>query len=143
MNRWLSGIFLVVLLLMTWSNSAVAQVSLSSITGRVEDASGAEVPGAMISVTSLETGVVRTVTAEGDGSYRVLSLPVGRYEIKAEKAGFKAEIQSGVDLAVGQQALVNLKLEVGQVQQEVTVTGESSLVNTTTESVSGWSMKRR
>ncbi len=91
----------------------------------------------MISVTSLETGVVRTVTAEGDGSYRVLSLPVGRYEVKAEKAGFKAEIQSGVDLAVGQQAVVNLKLEVGQVQQQVTVTGEASLVNTTTDSVSG------
>jgi len=91
----------------------------------------------MISARNLETGAVRTVTAEADGSYRILSLPVGRYELKAEKAGFKAEIKSGVNLAVDQQAVVNLKLEVGEVQQQVTVTGEASLVNTTTESVSG------
>jgi hypothetical protein len=137
MNRCFSVLLLVVLLLLACVSPAMAQVSSASLTGRIEDASGAEVPGAMVSVTSLETGVVRSVTSEADGSYRVLSLPVGRYEVKAEKAGFKAEIQSGINLAVGQQGTVNLKLEVGQVQQQVTVNGEASVVNTTTESVSG------
>ena len=137
MNRWPWGLLLVVLLLLVCGNFTLAQVSSGSLTGRIEDASGAGVPGAMVSVTSLETGVVRSVTTESDGSYRALSLPVGRYEVKAEKAGFKAEVQSGINLVVGQQAVVNLNLEVGQVQQQVTVTGESALVNTTTESVSG------
>jgi Carboxypeptidase regulatory-like domain len=136
MNRLRGMLLLAVWILLVCGNSALAQVS-ASLTGRVEDASGAGVPGTMVSVTSLETGVVRSATTEDDGSYRVLSLPVGRYEVKAEKTGFKAQIQSGVELAVGQQAVVNLKLEVGQVQQQVTVTGEASLVNTTTESMSG------
>ncbi len=137
MNRWLSGLVTVALLLLTCGAFALAQVSSASLTGRIEDSSGAEVPGAMVSVTNLETGVVRSVATEADGSYRVLSLAVGRYEVKAEKTGFKAAVQTGIDLAVGQQGTVNLKLEIGQVQQEVTVNGEASVVNTTTESVAG------
>jgi hypothetical protein len=143
MNKWKNvtrvfvRLLLVALLLWAASSSAMAQVSSASLTGRIEDSSGAGVPGAMVSVTSLETGVVRTVTTEGDGSYRVLSLAVGRYQLKAEKTGFKAAIQSGIDLVVGQQAVVNLNLEVGQVQQQVTVTSEAPVVNTSTESISG------
>jgi hypothetical protein len=133
----LMRLFLAACLLLGWSHFALAQVSSASIVGRVEDSSGAGVPGAMVSITSLETGVARSVTADAEGGYRVLSLSVGRYDVKAEKAGFKVEIQSGIDLVVGQEAVVNLKLEVGQVEQKVTVTGEATLVNTTTESVSG------
>jgi carboxypeptidase family protein len=127
---------LMCLLLLARSNFALAQVS-ASIAGRIEDASGAAVPETAVAVTSQETGVTRTVTADAAGDYRVLSLPVGRYEIKAEKAGFKAAVQTGINLVVGQQAVVNLRLEVGEVQQQVTVTGEAALVNTTTASVAG------
>src|SRR5580700_3954798 len=91
----LARLFLTVCLFLGWSHSVLAQVSSASIVGRIEDSSGAGVPGATMTVTSLETGVARSVTAEGDGSYRVLSLAVGRYEVKAEKAGFKVEVQSG------------------------------------------------
>ena len=113
-----------------------AQVT-ASVSGRVEDSSGAALPGAAVTVTSLETGAGRTLRADEAGTYRVLSLPVGRYEVKAEAAGFKSAVQTGVNLAVGEVAVVNLKLEVGAVQDEVTVTGEAPLVNTTTASVSG------
>jgi carboxypeptidase family protein len=129
-------VFLMGLLFLANSHFASAQVS-ASITGRIEDASGAAIPEAAVAVTSQETGVTRTVTADAAGNYRVLSLPVGRYEVKAEKAGFKAAVQAGINLVVGQQAVLNLKLEVGEVQQQVTVTGEVPLVNTTTASVSG------
>jgi carboxypeptidase family protein len=129
-------LFLTALLIVTGANVVLAQVT-ASIMGRIEDASGAAVPETTVAVTSQETGVTRTVSADEAGNYRVLSLPVGRYELKAEKAGFKAAVQTGINLVVGQQAVVNLTLEVGEVQQQVTVTGEAALVNTTTASVAG------
>src|SRR5437660_3176389 len=113
-----------------------AQVT-ASVSGRVEDASGASVPGATVTVNSLETGASRTVATDAAGTYRVLLLPVGRYEIKAEAPGFRAALQSGISLVVGQEAVVSLKLAVGAVQEQVTVTEEGPLVNTTTASVSG------
>jgi hypothetical protein len=129
-------LLLAVLLLLALGHSVSAQVT-ASMTGRIEDASGAGVPDAMVTVTSLETGTARTATTDSQGEYRVPSLSVGRYEVKAEKAGFKVAVQSGIDLVVGQQAAINLRLEVGQVQQQVTVTSEAPIVNTTTASVSG------
>src|SRR5881296_3559593 len=113
-----------------------AQVA-ASVSGRVEDSTGAAVPGANVTVTSAETGAARTLRSDETGSYRVLSLAVGRYEVKAEAAGFKSALQTGINLNVGEAAVVNLRLEVGAIQDEVTVTGEAPLVNTTTASVSG------
>src|SRR6058998_413356 len=113
-----------------------AQVT-ASVSGRVEDSTGAAVPGANVTVTSAETGAARTLRSDETGSYRVLSLAVGRYEVKAEAAGFKSALQTGINLNVGEAAVVNLRLEVGAIQDEVTVTGEAPLVNTTTASVSG------
>ena len=136
-NRF--GVFSVILaafLLMASLPVAFAQVS-ASVSGRVEDPTGAAIPGAAVAVTSLETGAARTVTADEAGNYRVLSLPVGLYEVRAEKTGFKAGVKTGINLVVGQQAVVNVRLEVGAVQEQVTVTGEAPLVNTTTASVSG------
>src|SRR5580700_2715403 len=129
-------LFSVALLLLTMSHSALAQVT-ASITGRVDDASGAGVPDAQVTVTSLETATARTATTDAQGGYRVPSLQIGRYEVKAEKAGFKVAVQSGINLVVGQEAAINLTLEVGQVQQQVTVTSEAPIINTTTSSVSG------
>jgi len=126
----------VVLGLLASSQVASAQVA-ASISGRVEDPSAAPIAGAAVTVTSIETGAMRNVTTDAGGSYQVLSLQVGRYEVKAEKQGFKAELQTGIDLVVGQQAVVNLTMELGTVAQTVTVTGEAPIVNTTTESVSG------
>lgn len=127
----------VFLCLMACASTALAQVSSGAISGNVQDASGAAVASAAITVKSLETGAVRTVATDDGGHYEVLSLPVGRYEVRAEKAGFSAAVQTGIDLAVGQQAVVSLALSVGTVQQQVTVSAEAALVNTTTASVAG------
>ena len=113
-----------------------AQVT-ASISGRVEDPSGAAIPGATVTLTSTETGATRTVKTDAAGSYRVLSLPVGQYEIRAEASGFKVGVRTGVTLVVGQEAVMNLGLEVGQVAESVTVSEEAPIVNTTTASVSG------
>src|SRR5256886_1855864 len=136
-ERKLSAHTLAALLWISFAVGTINAQVTATVSGRVEDSSGAAVPGASVTVTSVETGAGRTATTNETGTYRVLSLPVGRYEVKAELAGFKSALQTGVNLAVGEKAVVNLKLEVGAAQELVTVTGEAPLVNTTTASVSG------
>jgi Carboxypeptidase regulatory-like domain len=114
----------------------LAQVS-ASVVGTVKDTSGAVVPGATVTVRNLETAETRTVTTNATGYYRVLSLPVGRYEVAAAQSGFKKGIRTGINLVVGQEAVVDFNLEVGEVQQEVTVSAEAPIVNTTTAPTSG------
>jgi carboxypeptidase family protein len=109
----------------------------TAISGKVEDSSGASVAGATVTVKNLETGATRVVTTNEAGNFRVLSPPLGPQEVKAEKTGFKAAVRLGINLVVGQEAVVNLRLEVGEFLQEVTVTEEVSVVNTTTAPVSG------
>jgi hypothetical protein len=113
-----------------------AQVT-GSLSGRVEDPSGMSVAGAAITVRSLESGATRTTTTNEEGDYTVLSLPLGAQEVKAEKSGFKAAVRTGIDLKVAQDAVVNLRLEVGDLAQQIVVSAESPVVNTTTEPVSG------
>jgi hypothetical protein len=113
-----------------------AQVS-AAISGKVEDPSGAGVSGATVTVKSLETAATRAVTTDETGNYRALSLPLGPQVVKAEKEGFKAQVRTGINLSVGQQAVVNLRLEIGDFVQQVTVSEQNSVVNTTTDSVSG------
>src|SRR5439155_14731981 len=88
-----------------------AQVT-ATISGRVEDASGAAIGGATVTVLSLETGSTRVVTTDGTGNFRALFLPLGQHEVKAAKTGFKAGVRSGINLEVGQEAVVNLRLEI-------------------------------
>ncbi len=113
-----------------------AQVS-AAISGKVVDASGSAVNGAVITVKSLETGATRTVMTDGEGDFRALSLPLGPQSVKVEKPGFKTVVRTGIRLDVGQEAVVNFKLEVGDVVQQVTVSEEAPLVNITTSPVSG------
>src|SRR5437016_12941501 len=84
---------------------ACAQVT-ATISGKVEDASGAAVGGAIVAVKNLETGAIRTVTTDEMGNYRLVSLPVGSQEVRAEKPGFRTTLRTGISLAVGQEAVV-------------------------------------
>src|SRR5438094_9398163 len=113
-----------------------AQVT-ASISGRVEDSSGAAIPGATVTATNVETGATRAVRTDESGGYRVPSLPVGQYEIRAETGGVRAAVRRGINLAAGQEAVMNCSLEVGHVAESVTVTGGAPLVNTTTTAVPG------
>ena len=112
-----------------------AQVS-AAISGGVTDPSGAAIPGAMVTVKSLETGASRTVTTNDSGDYTVVGLPLGPQEVTAEKPNF-VSARTGVTLVVGQEAVVNLFLTIGELPERVAVTDETPLVNTTTSDVSG------
>ena len=123
------------LVLASWP-SAQAQVA-ASITGSINDPSGAPISGAEIVVKSLETGALRnTVTDEG-GRYQVLALAVGEYEVRATKSGFQEEVRNGIHLVVGQEARVDLKLAVGEIKQRITVTEDAPILTTTTLDISG------
>ena len=133
---WLLNLLALVLAFLVSAASGWAQVA-GAISGTVEDASGAAMSGVTVTVKSLEIGTERIVATDEAGNYTVLSLPVGLQEVKAKKKGFKTAVRTGINLSVGQQAVVNLRLEVGEFIQEVTVSEETPLVNTTTALLSG------
>src|SRR2546428_6743870 len=139
------GIFVVVIVatIVLGTSLVFGQTSTATILGTVRDPSGALVPGVSISVKHTESGLTRTVVSSERGSYNVPLLPVGAYEITTTMPGFKQEVRSGINLVVGQEAVVDLTLEVGANAEQVTVTGEAPLVNTTTASVSGLANERQ
>src|SRR5579864_3597534 len=116
--------------------SVLAQTT-ATITGTVTDDTGAVVPNVKITVTSVGTGLTRNLVTDTRGQYAALSLPVGQYEIRAESPGFAPVVRSGITLDVGQQAVVDVQLKVGNVQQAITVNAEPPLVNTTPASTAG------
>jgi hypothetical protein len=116
--------------------SARAQVS-ASIKGAVTDPSGAPVPSAAVRAKSLETGAIRSAVTDDAGRYLVLSLPVGEYEIRVAKAGFQDAIRTGIHLVVGEEASVDLRLQVGVEISQITVTADAPIVSTTTRDISG------
>src|SRR6516162_855510 len=89
------------LLLMGSFDSTLAQVT-ATVSGRVEDATGASVGGAIVTIKSLETGTTRTVTTDEVGNYRAVSIGVGTQEVRAAKPGFRSAVRTGVNLVVGQ-----------------------------------------
>lgn len=127
---------LVISLLATAAVPVWSQVA-AAISGRVEDATGAAIGGATVTVKSLETGVSRGATTDDAGNFSVFSLPVGPQEIRVNKSGFKEAVRTGVSLEVAQQAVVNVQLQVGEFAQQVVVSAEAPVVNTTTSSVRG------
>ncbi|MCH7805338.1 MAG: carboxypeptidase regulatory-like domain-containing protein, partial [Acidobacteria bacterium] len=126
----------IAVLVLVFSPVAVAQVITGTIIGTVSDETGAVLPGVEITVRNQDTGISRSVVSNDEGSYRAQSLALGPYEVRAELAGFQTAIRTGIGLTVGQQAVVNLELRVGEITEQVFVTGEASLVETTRSTVS-------
>jgi hypothetical protein len=116
--------------------SARAQVS-ASIKGTVTDPSGAPVPSVDVKTTNLETGAIRSSITDDAGRYLLLSLPVGEYEIRVAKAGFQDAIRSGIHLVVGEEANVDLRLQVGVEISQIIVKADAPIVSTTTKDISG------
>jgi hypothetical protein len=132
----LSVVLFAFVLLALMAVPAWSQVS-GAISGKVTDATGGGVGGAAVTVKSLETGATRSTITDEAGNFRIFSLPVGPQEIRVNKTGFKEAVRTGVNLQVGQQAVVNFQLEVGEIAQQVVVSAGAPVVNTTTESARG------
>jgi Carboxypeptidase regulatory-like domain len=126
-----------IVVLIAFGSCLVFGQSTAAISGVVRDSSGAVVPGVTVTVRHIESGLARTAVTNESGSYVIQLLPVGAYEITTDLPGFKQAVRRGVNLVVGQEAVVNMTLEVGAAAELVTVTGEAPIVNTTLASTSG------
>lgn len=118
-----------------FAGSAWAQDS-GSIGGSVADATGSPIAGGAIQVKNAETGLVRTLTTDSSGRYEAPELPVGAYEITAEKAGFQ-KTEAKLTLVLGQRATVNLVLSVAELQQNIQVQETAISEDVTSTETSG------
>lgn len=110
--------------------SAAAQAVSGSIAGVVRDSTGATIPGATITITSLERKTVDTVVSNESGHYLKDRMIPGTYEVKTELTGFKTAVVPKVSVSVDTQTPVDFTLELGQVSEQVEVTGGSPLLKT-------------
>jgi hypothetical protein len=129
--------FLLMLTLIAGPPALWAQSTTATIAGTVSDESGAVLPNAEITATNTATGVKRTVASDAAGRYLIPQLAPGTYDVAATLTGFATQVQQGITLAVSQQGTLNLRMRVGSVAEQVTVTAEAPLVNTASGTVSG------
>lgn len=127
------GVFLILFVVVT---AAFAQGGGNvAITGTVTDSSGAVVAGATVTVTQKNTSVIRTDTTNGTGQFNVVSIPPATYTVAVEAQGFKKYVQDVVLLA-DQIRNMDIRLQVGQTNQQVTVEASSVAVNTSSQELS-------
>ena len=116
---------------------AYAQQTTGNITGRILDAQSAAVPGVTVTVKNSQTGFTRSDVSDAEGIYRLNALPVGTYDLTAELQGFNKVDNKGIVVNVGQSLDLGLTMNVATVQENVTVTGETPLIETRSSSVGG------
>jgi hypothetical protein len=118
-------LFVSIIFLSAGSALAQAQASTADLSGTVVDPNGAVVAGATVTARNSATGIERTVTTTSDGTYQIIGLPPGEYQITAEAATFKKVVISPVRLTVGQSANLAVKMEIGAADAVVNVSGDS------------------
>ena len=116
---------------------ALAQQTAGNVSGRILDAQGAAVPGVTVTARNPQTGFVRTDVSDGEGIYRLTSLPVGTYEITGELSGFATYSRKDVTVNVAQTTDINIELKLAGISEAVNVTAEQPMVKTTDSSVGG------
>lgn len=109
--------------------SASAQETTGTLSGKLTDGQGLALPGVTVTVTG--TQGAKSFTTDGEGVFRASFLVPGSYDVRAELQGFKAVEQKSVPVSLGQTTSITLKLEVGGITETVSVTGTSSIVDTT------------
>src|SRR5579863_7388078 len=125
---------LIAMVLPSWG---AAQNINASISGVITDPSGAVVPGATLTLTSLDTLAVATFKSRSDGHYAFPNLGPGRYELKASATGFRDYVRTGIVLGITQQARVDVRLQVGAAIDRVEVRQNVSPLNTENATVEG------
>jgi hypothetical protein len=120
-----------VLISLVASGTGWAQaVAGSQVSGVVKDSSGAVLPGVEVTITNTDTGAARTAFTGGDGSYVLPNLPVGPYKFKAVLQGFNTYVKEGIVLQVNSNPTFEVTLTVGNVGEQVTVTADTTTVET-------------
>lgn len=136
MQRSVSRLLLPIMVLLALVVSAFGQVPTGTITGTVLDASGAVVPKAAITIKNKATGLERKIESSSDGTFSAPALAAGDYEITTTVQGFRTSIRE-VTLATGAIVTLEMRLEIGQTTEIVTVEGTSSQINYESHTVDG------
>ena len=108
---------------------AQSQAINGAIEGTIKDPSGAVLPGVTVTISSIDTGLKRTVTTNSDGFFRAPLLPLGMFKVSASLEGFKAFEQTGIEVRAGSNVVLNLTLEVGTISELVSVTSDAPVVD--------------
>ena len=114
---------------------AEAQVLYGSIVGNVKDSTGAVVPRASVTVTNKATNLTREAVTDESGGYGFTDLPTGNYTLKISQPGFKTFEQTEVPVTLNNVSRVDITLQVGEVSETITVTGEAAILQTETSEV--------
>ena len=114
---------------------ARAQAGTATLYGVVKDQQGAALPGAMVTLTSSDTGAVRAAATGETGTYRLVSLTPGKYTLKVELTGFRTAMTDTVQLAVDTATKLDVSLELGSLSETVEVASTSTILNTTDASL--------
>ena len=116
---------------MLWTGSCLtlSAQTTGTIVGQVSDPTGAAVPNATVEVENVGTGLVRTAVTEAVGTYLIPALPLGDYKLSVTATGFKVFSQSGISLELGQNARVDVSLELGAMTETVEVVAEALRVD--------------
>ena len=129
------GLLLALALVLGLQAVAYAQTGAASITGLVTDQSGAVTPGVTVVATNQATNVEYTAVSNQAGNYNILSVPVGRYVVKATLTGFKTTTMPAMTLEAKQIARLDLRMEVGALEDTVEVTAQSPVLQTESATV--------
>lgn len=113
-----------------------AQVSSAQINGIIDDTSGAAVAGATVLIENQQTGTSRQITSNAAGAFNAPALEPGRYRVTVRSPGFETFVTDGVMLTIGEKKSLSLALSVGKSEQSVTVSGQDSMINTTSGEIS-------
>jgi hypothetical protein len=116
---------------------AHAQVTGATLSGTVTDPTGGVLANATVSAVNTATAINREVMTDSAGLYAIPNLVPGLYDIKVSATGFSTSVQSGLNLAVGQQLQLNFSLKVGQTTTNVEVTGAAPQIDLTSSALTG------
>ena len=123
----------VVVLLFSFPGLAQNRATTAEITGLLEDTTGGVLPGATVTAVNPDNGLTRAAVSGPMGSYSIMLLPPGRYDIRAELPGFRAVRLDDVTITVGARRTISFILAPAGVAEDVTVTARTSSVETTTD----------
>jgi hypothetical protein len=135
LRQWIAGFMFVILL--ASSGAAHAQIFPGQIRGTVRDTQGAVVPGALITLSAPATGLERKTTSDSGGNFSFVELPLGTFDVRISKGGFKTTVQNGITTSAGQVNDVSVVLQVGNVSTTVQVNAEPPLLQVATNSLGG------
>ena len=135
MSKRLTGLLVLIAALIAAPAPAWSQAGRAGVSGTIFDEGKGVLPGVTVTITNEETGLTRTVVTDGQGQFAIPTLSPGMYTLTAELPGFQASKRTGLRLAVGQELTMDMTMGVATLEEQVTVTAQAPVVETTSSRV--------